>query len=190
MIAVISEYFTRNNSQKKVGLYECYCGRIFKAIHTMVTNKRTKSCGCLKITHNKSNTSEYAIWIDIKRRCLDPRVKGYKNYGAKGIKISKEWKQSFENFYRDMGPRPGKDYSIDRIDNNKGYSKENCRWATDIQQNNNRGSYNKVLEFNGKVQTQSQWADEMGLNDDTFHRRLKRGWSLEKTITTKLRGTK
>jgi len=190
VIAVISEYFTRNNSQKKMGLFECHCGKIFKAIHSMVINKRTKSCGCLTTTHNKSNNPEYRIWIDIKRRCLDPRVKGYTNYGAKGITVSEAWLSSFENFYRDMGPRPGPDYSIDRIDNNNGYCKDNCRWATDKQQNNNRGTFNKLLEFNGKVQTQSQWAQELGMNDDTFHRRLKRGWSVEKTITTKLRSYK
>lgn len=99
--------------------------------------------------HGMRNTSEYTSWQSMKRRCLSETDKDYKKYGAKGITICKEWIDSFECFFNDMGRKP-KGSSLDRIDNTKGYYKENCRWATDSQQQRNKRN-SRVWLIKGKV---------------------------------------
>jgi len=91
-----------------------------------------------KIKHGLTNTSEFKAWSSMKERCLCKTNKAYKNYGERGISICKEWVDSFENFLKDMGKKPSREYSLDRINNNKSYTPENCRWATNTQQNRNK----------------------------------------------------
>ncbi len=93
----------------------------------------------------KSKTPEYVAWYNIQVRCFNPKHNSYKNYGERGITISKEWKESFEVFLNDMGYRPGDNYSIDRIDTNGNYCKENCKWSTIKEQQVNRTNSIKVI---------------------------------------------
>lgn len=126
-------------------LYECFCGSVFTARRAAIVSKHTNSCGCLKSsitskrmsTHGKSKTSEFHTWQALIQRCTNPNNSRWKHYGGRSITVDLSWLESFENFYRDMGPRQ-KGLSIDRIDNDKGYCKDNCRWTTTKVQNLNK----------------------------------------------------
>jgi len=112
-----------------------------------------------------------------------------KNYADREITICAEWLNNFDQFVADMGLRP-RGATLERKNNDKGYSKDNCVWATQKQQNNNQRR-NRVIEFKGKKQTLSQWADELNIEFSTLWRRLNRNLPLEKALTTgKLRAWK
>jgi len=123
----------------------CECGNIIVSLGGNLRSGHTKSCGCLKkelarealTTHGKRYIPEYKIWADMIQRCTNQKRDAYKNYGGRGIAIDKKW-MSFEFFYKDMGDRPSKLYTIERIDNDKGYYKENCKWATYTEQSRNK----------------------------------------------------
>ena len=179
----------RNEKGEQCWLFRCSCGNEKVIRVSEVKNSHIKSCGCLvkerMTTHGMTNSSEYKIWTDIKKRCSNKNNKGFKNYGGRGITVCKRW-LSFENFFVDMGKRPSSKYSIDRIDNDKGYSKENCRWATAKEQANNRRS-NRLLTFDSKTQNIKQWAFEKRIRYATLYARIKKGWSTEKALTTPVR---
>ena len=128
---------------------------------------------------------EYQIWKGIKRRCYLVTCLDYKDYGGKGITVSDEWLNDFSTFIRDMGPKPAAKYSIDRIDGTKGYSKDNCRWATTKEQSNNRACVKKIY-FNGQEKTLTEWAKFLGIKRTTLGMRLNNyNWPLEKALTLK-----
>lgn len=129
-------------------------------------------------------TKEYRTWMDIRRRCVLKSNGQYWKYGGRGIGMCEEWQLSFQRFLADMGRAPvgrGR-YTIDRIDSAKGYSKENCRWATYLEQENNRPSFNRVISFGGKTMTTAMWARELGITRFCLFARLKR-WTIEKALT-------
>ena len=140
------------------------CGKVTKVHISNLKGGNTKSCGCLHkeavTKHGFRHLSEYSIWLNMLARCYNPKHPHYDNYGGRGITMSDEWRESFETFYRDMGPRPSPEYSIDRKDNDKGYFKDNCRWATNLEQQNNKRC-NLVYEFDGEKKTLSEWCREL-----------------------------
>lgn len=138
-----------------------------------------KSCGCDRvyhktITHGMTLSSEYNTWTCMKDRCYSPNNPSYLRYGSNGITVCDEWKNSFETFYKDMGPKPSPEHTIDRRDGTKGYYKENCRWATKREQSNNLSS-NVYHEYMGKQQTLSQWSDELGFDYQLIRNRICKG---------------
>ena len=126
----------------------------------------------------------YNIWNGMKNRCFNEKDKNYKNYGARGITVCQQWKEDYglfrkwamENGYND-------NLTIDRISNNGNYEPSNCRWATREEQNNNTRQ-NHYIEYNGKVKTLSQWATYYGLTRSCLKCRIKKGWEIEKALTT------
>jgi hypothetical protein len=132
----------------------------------------------------KQHSRTYRVWAGIRTRCVNPKDTAYQNYGGRGITICDRWKDSYENFLEDMGERPGKEYSIDRIDNEKGYSPDNCKWATRKEQHRNTRR-NVWIEFNGQRKVASDWAAEYGISATTLKYRIfKAGWDVEKALTT------
>ncbi len=117
-----------------------------------------------------SRTKAYRIFIGIKSRCLNKNVPCYHRYGGRGITLSLDW-LVFDNFWRDMGPTFKEGLSIERIDNSKGYCKENCRWATPKEQARNRRS-NRLVEYNGEKKTIAEWAENSGVKLSTFKQRF------------------
>jgi hypothetical protein len=169
-------------------LCRCVCGKGVVVSGINLKSGNTKSCGCITYTlGGKSKTPEFLVWQSMVQRCYNDKHKRYSKYGARGIKVCQKWKDSFLNFIDDMGKCP-KGLSLDRIDNDGDYTPENCAWRTIEEQNNNRGSYNRVIEFNGDSGTISQMARRYGIRVSTLFQRIDRlGWSVKKALTTPVR---
>lgn len=133
-------------------------------------------------THGMTRTRPYKIWRNMKDRCLKKEDKDYERYGARGITVCDRWVHSFENFWEDMGGSYSNDLTLDRVDNSSGYSPENCRWATQKEQANNRRG-NHWVSFNGQKRTVAQWAESLGIAHPTLRRRL-RDWTIERALTS------
>lgn len=173
----------------------CRCGNRRSIRTNALLSGNTKSCGCLqRESVSRRNTKhgmstdeggrhrvEFRAWNQLRRRCDNPKDPSYANYGGRGVRVSADWIESFANFYRDMGPRPGSGYSIERIDVNGNYCRENCKWATHLEQANNKRNNIKIT-FDGRVQTASQWAREIGIHATSMYQRLKK-MSPEEAVT-------
>jgi hypothetical protein len=129
-----------------------------------------------------NGTYVYRVWQAMKKRCYYPKAVNYDDYGGRGITVCDRWKDSFENFYADMGDPPSEDHSIERSDTNGHYEPGNCTWATRIAQQNNRRN-TIVITYNGKTQGLSEWARELGIARTTLEMRRSRGWSDVEALT-------
>jgi len=180
----------KTKRSRQFWLFRCDCGneKVLNVDSVKINN--TKSCGCLltesvskrRTTHGMSRTKIYRIWAGMITRCLDENNPSYKNYGGRGITICDRWlgKNGFINFYADMGDCP-KGKSLDRINNDKGYYKKNCKWSTKKEQANNRRT-NHLIIYNGKTQTLKQWAEELKIDEFLIRSRIKYGWSVERAL--------
>ena len=167
-------------------LCKCDCGNDKVVRESDLKRGKSKSCKCLrgenlallntklKSTHKKCKTTEYKSWSSIKSRCLNKKDKDYHNYGGRGITICENWKNSFENFLKDMGTKPNNEYSIDRINNNLGYFKENCKWANSKEQARNRRKNVIVLNLETGIyyNTLSEASETYHLTKSTFLNRF------------------
>jgi len=131
--------------------------------------------------HGKWNTPEHRVWTQIRQRCLNPKNKHYIYYGGRGITICERWHR-FTAFMEDMGPRPD-GMTVERIDTNKGYEPENCRWATWDEQRHNKRN-NRWFTFNGKTLILADWARELGVSKYLLSSRIDNyGWSVERAFS-------
>lgn len=167
----------------------CECGNHVVTRVSGVKNGHTKSCGCYAIdklserftTHGMCGTPTHGSWTAMIQRCTNRGNGRFKHYGGRGITVCKSW-LVFENFYADMGDRP-EGMTLDRKNNDEGYSKANCRWATMREQSRNT-SQNRMLTFNGRTQCLSDWAADAGMKVDTLYARVVMyGWPVERSLT-------
>ena len=178
------------NGKRRRALYRCSCGRekVIQVQH--VKSDHTRSCGCLrrevtskmKREHGDSKRGQphplYSVWTSMKQRCANKRCKSYPNYGGRGIKVCDRWLNSFEKFKEDMFDTWKKGLTIERIDNNRDYTPDNCRWATRAEQSRNKRN-NRT--YQGKCIT--DWARELGISRITIYDRIKRqGMTLSEAI--------
>lgn len=171
-LTVISEYDKRTNAGKVQFLCKCDCGNIIIAVGSKIKSGYTKSCRCLNkektselgksYIHKMAGTSIYTIWSSMKSRCHHIKSDSYGNYGGRGIIVCERWRNSFENFFQDMGHRPNDKYSLERINNDGNYEPENCKWATRQEQELNKRNSIRV-DYNGKIISLPQLAKNIGM---------------------------
>lgn len=175
---------------KVAWLCECSCGVKLRVCGADLKSGNKSSCGCLKVdvtrhknlSHGMTNSEEYRIWCHMKERCLNPNSIGYSDYGGRGIGVCPRWRDSFESFYADMGPRPNPNHTIERINNNSGYSRGNCKWATRIEQARNKRN-NRLVQYKDKDYTIAELAEMAGKSYMTIYKRIvKLNWPVELAI--------
>lgn len=133
--------------------------------------------------HGVAGSPEHTAWLNMRNRCNNPDHPEYPRYGGRGITVCPEWLESFQEFYRAVGPRPSPAHSLDRERNHEGYRPGNVRWTTiDVQNRNTRR--NVFITYKGETMVVKDWATRLGLNPQSLIRRLRRGWSAEKAIET------
>lgn len=177
----------------------CECGNLTDVAGVELRKGRVRSCGCLSrqllverstkhghtIGHNRS--PEYTAWTNMLDRCYNCNSEYYHRYGGRGIEVCASWRESFENFLTDMGTKPSPKHSIERVSNDRGYEKANCKWATKGEQSRNRCTTNWITH-DGETRCLTDWAVVKGIGVDTLWRRLKAGWTAERALTQPVRG--
>ncbi len=170
---------------------QCECGQECRVRGTFLRAGRTVSCGCMRgesaaarnLKHGHSLrghlSREYRSWQAMNTRCHNPNHRSFKNYGAKGISVCQRWRDSFEDFLKDMGPKPTPRHTLDRYPDRAGnYDPDNVRWASPVEQANNQ-SKNRRYSLLGRTQTLTEWVRELGLVYSKVRYRLDHGWSVE-----------
>lgn len=167
------------NTKKNTVYWLCQCTRCgdltsIRADHLRSGRIQSCSAKCSSGTHNMTNSPEFNSWDSMLQRCTNKNHKRYKDWGGRGITVCERWLK-FENFLADMYPRP-EGTSLDREDNSKGYSPENCMWSTRKAQTRNMRS-NRLITINSETKTLVEWLEISGTHAGTFYKRLKRGYT-------------
>lgn len=178
-----------------IWLWQCDCGQQASIAGGAVRKGNTKSCGCLNKemiqqvgyknrTHGMYGTRSYRSWSHMLGRCKNPTDSSFDNYGARGIKVCKRW-EKFENFINDMGECPPR-LTIERINNEKGYYKDNCRWAPKKDQNRNTRA-NRIFTLGIEIMCLAELAERAGIRHETLQDRLDKGWMIERATSQPIR---
>jgi hypothetical protein len=167
----------RNKHGHPRGIYRCgLCGAEKEIVDRDVKRGHAVSCGCIKLKaggHRKRKTKEYTAWKNIIARCLNPKHKAYKNYGARGVMICDLWRNDFLAFLKDVGSAPTRKHTIDRIGNNGNYEPGNTEWSDWKTQERNRRSC-RFVTHNGERLNMSAWAERFGVTSQVVYERIKR----------------
>lgn len=195
---VVTAFKGRREHTGKTPRWECRCdcGTVKTVDGPSLTGGATKSCGCLSreiaasrcVRHGRYGTPEYKAWGQMLYRCRNPRCHEYPHYGGRGISFCERWLK-FENFLSDMGERPSPKHTLDREDNDSNYMPENCRWVTRRTQQNNRRVC-VFIEFDGRKQTVTEWAREVGIAPNSLRNRIRTGWPIEAALNPANRGSR
>lgn len=170
----------------------CECGTVRRVCSNSLRYGASRSCGCLQkelagkrsTTHGHSRAPIYTAWRNMVRRCHDPRSDEYQRYGARGVIVCDRWRESFQSFLEDVGERPSPEMTIDRYPDPFGnYEPGNTRWATPMEQGQNRRN-NRKLTLNGVTQSFAAWSRELGIAYTTIRNRADSGWSDQEILTT------
>lgn len=159
-----------------MGLCECGCGSLVKSGMPFARGHHNRSpehrqrLTSAKTTHGKNGTKVYDTWINIKQRCHNPKVPHYERYGARGVTVCDRWRESFDNFYNDMGDPP-EGLELDRIDNSRGYEPGNCKWVTRSENNRHRRS-TRWVEVDGRMVSMAEAVEITGIPTSTMKNRL------------------
>lgn len=187
-LTVVSYYGKVNDGWQNHKLLECVCdcGRTKVTRQSNLRAGRTRSCGCIcgparKHPEGESKTPEIMAWRAMIQRCTNQKHPYYAHYGGRGISVCDEWMNSYKRFLDDMGRRPDKTFSLERRNNSLGYCKENCFWATSIQQNNNTRQ-NRFYSIDGVTMTVAQWARKFFVPDGLVRSRLTGGWTISQSL--------
>ncbi len=194
MLTFIRESDKRASNGGKFGFYHCSSCNKEVELPVSCIKRGQQFCKCIlktmRRTHGMRRSAEYRIWCHIKDRCCNPNCHCYKHYGGRGIKVCDRWLHSFENFFADMGFRPSPELKIERLNNDGDYCPENCKWATNLEEQNNRTN-NHFEEWNGKNLTIAQWSRELNMSENLLRGRIVTlGWSAEKAFTTPVKNKK
>jgi len=175
---------TKKNSL--IWLCKCDCGKYTKVVADDLRKGSTKSCGCLRrerfLTHNKSDSRIYHIWSAMKSRCYNKNNLRYNDYGGRGIKVCKEWKDDFMNFYTwTMANGYEENLSIDRINNDGDYEPNNCRWTT-IKEQNQHTRRTIIVSYKEKEYNLSQLSKLLNINYSKIYK-----WYYENILLEKIK---
>ena len=188
----VDDYVSPSGGKHKKYKCTCSCGNSKYVLLEHLTSGRTQSCGCLKKSnghpkHRQIHTRLYRVWGNMINRCSNPNNPAWERYGGRGITVCDSWKD-FEIFKAWAESNGYSDtLSIDRIDNNKGYNPENCRWVDDVTQNNNRRN-NVVITYNNQSHTISEWSKLLNIPYKVLYARLvSRNWEIERAFNQALR---
>lgn len=172
------------SKRKAMWLCRCECGKESLVSGTALNCHHSEKCSsCARRRHGMRNRPEYCAWSSMLQRCRNRASHEFFRYGGRGIAVCQRWQDSFEAFYADMGPRPSDRHSIERKENDGDYNPGNCIWAVPTEQARNRRS-NRLLTFNGETMCLAEWAERYQLRRDTLRERIRRGWSIERALTT------
>jgi hypothetical protein len=197
-LTVVKSYLKQRGKQNETYCFcECECGGTKETRAYLLKIGQCKSCGCLAFEtakkqaekmgkrnkrHGKSGTRIYRIWRGMKSRCDIPKESEFHNYKGKGIIYDPRWSK-FEEFYKDMNEGYSDELTLERIDVNGNYCKENCKWATCQEQSMNK-SNSLYFELNGETKHIFEWSKLKGIHLSTIKTRLRTGWSVERALTT------
>lgn len=200
-LTILSDMNTKDHAGSRLFECECECGKVVPRAVSKVVNGSVKSCGCMQahivspegeivnsnFRHGMCGSDVYSTWNSMIGRCTNPKYDSWNNYGGRGITVCDRW-LLFDNFYEDMGDRPLPGLSLERVDNDAGYSPENVVWAnSNTQARNKRNTL--FLSLNGKRKSLAEWAEITGFKPMTIRKRMVSGWSDEETLTVPI-GTK
>lgn len=190
-LLVVSSF--AKHAHKTFWLCKCDCGTwVVRQTTRLRKGVSLQSCGCLTksaqlasvIKHGQSSTSEYHSYISARQRCQNPKSQQFRHYGERGIEFRFN---SFEEFYAELGSRPSPKHSLDRINNDGHYEKGNVRWATTVEQSENR-RISRTLTWQGETLSIDKWAERLQVSRATLDSRMRQGWSTEQILTISTEG--
>lgn len=183
MLTVLEEL--PSNLNGRMFKYRCECGTEKQISYSLLTRPTNKSCGCyrskIRLKHGMWESREYSTWENMIQRCTNENSRKYYLYGGRGISVCERWLKSFADFYQDMGDRP-ENTTLDRIDGNKGYYKENCKWSNPREQLVNVRHFHQIVKHAEEKQTVEDWISQLGIDREDFKSRIIRGLGFKESL--------